>query len=276
MGQSWDKMRKKSEELLRQKPARDRENRPVLTGFRPLKGEEPSLRESLRLENSRGTLAFGGDERKRMTLLVTEKRRPGGTAGTDRERVLREKGQRSRPMGENRTLTNPGERENGAFGFQMRPSLTRTQMLEQMKRYMGEHKQKALKEMLPFLVTREDVAYKQGLEQALREARREKGGSGARELEGLLEEEKQELVWKRQAEARFSQSLEKALREEKQTVWADHENTGMRLLRTALEAALGEGEDPENSQGGADEAEDAGETPDSGTPEEKFFQSPEV
>lgn len=218
---------KDSQELLRQKYSDDRENRPVMTGFKPLKKEEPSLRETMRMENSRGILALGGDERKWPALVVTEKAHPHGTAGTERERNLQEMGKRDYPAGQNRTMINAGERDRGAVGFLLRPALTRTQMIEHMKRYMDEHDQKTLGRMMPFMVTDKELAYKRELEETVQENRRAGQEKTAKMLDCLLAEKKEELIRKRQMETLFGQKLEKAMREEKKTVWEDFSDLEM-------------------------------------------------
>ena len=222
---------KDSQELLRQKFSDDRENRPVLTGFKPLKKEEPSLRETMRMENSRGILALGGDERKRTALVVTEKSHPHGPAGTERERILQEMGKRDYPSGQNRTMINAGERDRGAVGFLLRPALTRTQMIEHMKRYMDEHDQKTLGRMMPFMVTDKELAYKRELEETVQETQRAGQEKTVKILDRILAEKKEELIRKRQIESCFSQKLEKAMGEEKKTVWETFSDREMERRR---------------------------------------------
>lgn len=277
-----------SEELLRQKSSDDRENRPVLTGYKPLKEEDPSLKETLRMENSRGILAMGGDERKRPALVVTEKFGPHGPAGTERERILQEKGERDYPEGASRTIANPGEREEGAVGFLLRPAMTHRQMIGNLKRYMEEHDQKTLGHMMPFLVTEKELAGKRKLEEAVQEIRREGQEPGQEAWRGqesgqktwqegqesgwktwqeerkygqekvvemldrLLEEKKEELIRKRQTETCFGQKLEKAMGEEKKTVWKDFSGQGVGT-RKVISASSADG----LSDDSADEEEPA-------------------
>lgn len=218
---------KSSEELLRMKSSEDRERRPALSGFKPLKKDEPSLLETMRMENSRGILALGGDERKRPALVVTEKSRPREGAVSERERVLLEKGKREYPLGQNRIMENPGSREEGAVGLLLRPAMTRGQIMAQMKRCMDERGQKTLGRMMPFMVTEKELSGKKKLEEALEEARRRaqrenptgQQASAVKLLERCVEEKKEELVRKRQTEAYFAERLEKGVREEKKTVW---------------------------------------------------------
>lgn len=216
---------KSSEELMRQRFSDDRQNRPALTGYKPLKKEEPSVKETVRMENSRGILALGGDERKKTALVVTEKGHPHGPAGTERERVLEERGERDYPAGQSRAITNPGGRERGAVGFLLGPGQTRTQMMEHIKRYMDGHDQKTLGHMMPFMVTEKELAYKRQLEEALQETRRSGQRSGkdktVKIMDRLLEEKKEELIRERQKEVCFGQKLEKSMEEEKKTVWKD-------------------------------------------------------
>lgn len=250
--------RKPSEELLRMKSSEDREKRPALTGFRPLKKEEPSLLETMRMENSRGILALGGDERKRPALVVTEKSRPGGAAVSERDRVLSEKGKREYPLGQNRIMENPGSRKEGAAGLLLGPAMTRSQMIARMKRCMDEQGQKTLERMMPFLVTKKELSGKKRLEEMLTEARRRaqrenpKTGQdlSVKLMERCLEEKKEELVCMRQTEACFGERLYKAVREEKQTVWKERSDfKTIRRRQGAADAA-------DEAAGEADEAAD--------------------
>lgn len=221
--------RKSSEELLQMKSSNDRENRPALTGFRSLKKEEPSLLETMRMENSRGILALGGDERKRPALVVTEKHRPREGTTSERDRVLSEKGKREYPLGQNRIMENPGSSGEGAIGLLLGPSMTRSQMIAQMKRCMDESGQKTLERMMPFIVTKKELSGKKRLEEMLTEARRRAQRQDPRTgkdpsvkfLERRLEEKKEELVRRRQTEVYFGERFYKAVREEKQTVWKE-------------------------------------------------------
>lgn len=277
------KRRVRSEDLFRKKDSDNREERPSLTGYQPLKKENPAFRETLRLENSRGTLAFGGDEKRNLTLLATEKRHFDGIAGTERERVLREQGHRSRPEGENQILFNPGGEKDGALAMTLRPHFTRNQALEAMRRYGEESEHTTFVRMLPFLVTREELETKEMLEEAVWEARRENGGKRPEVLDHLLEEKKQILVQKRQEENRFGQMLEKALREEKQTVW-DREKKEERRFWEMLEEVLqeetplrddtpeDENSEGETSEGETPEAETAGEETPEADSQENFSE----
>lgn len=214
---------KSADGLLRQKSSENRENRPALTGYKPLKEEEPLFKETMRMENSRGTLAMGGDEGKRPALVVTEKRRPGEGAVAERERVLQEKGKREYFAGQNRIFSNSGERETGAVGFQFGTGFTRGQIMEGMRQFMDGREQRTLERMTPFIVTEKELEYKQRLEEALQEARRQEQGpvqeDTVKMLDGLLAEKKEELIRKRQKEASFGRKLEAAVQEEKKTVW---------------------------------------------------------
>lgn len=225
------------------KSSEDRERRPALTGFQPLKKEEPSLLETMRMENSRGILALGGDERKRPVLVVTEKSRPREGAVSERDRVLSEKGKREYPLGSNRIMKNPGERKEGAAGLLLGPAMTRSQMIAGMKRCMDERGQKAMERMMPFLVTEKELSGKKRLEERLNEARRraqrENPKTGrdpsVKLLERCLEEKKAELVCRRQTEVCFGERLDQAVREEKQTVWKNRSDleAGRRRRRAA-------------------------------------------
>lgn len=241
------------------KSSEDRERRPVLTGFQPLKKEEPSLLETMRMENSRGVLALGGDERKRPVLVATEKSRPREGAVSERDRVLSEKGKREYPLGQNRIIKNPGRREEGAAGILLGPAMTRSQMIAQMKRCMDERGQKTLERMMPFLVTEKELSGKKRLEERLNEARRRaqrenpKTGQdlSVKLLERRLEEKKEELVCRRQTEVCFGERLYKAVQEEKQTVWKSRPDLKARRLRRGTADAADEA---------AEEAGDAAET----------------
>lgn len=209
-----------SEELMRQEFSDDRKNRPALTGYKPLKKEEPPARETMRMENSRGIIALGGDERKKPALVVTKKAHPHGPAVTERERVLEEKGERGYIAGKNSVITNPGGREKGAVGLLLAPGQTRIQMIGYMKRYMDGRGRETLGYMMPFMVTGRDLAYKRQLEEALQEARRDMPqGDMARMLDRLLDEKKEDLTRKRQVETSFGQRLEKSVEEQKETLW---------------------------------------------------------
>ena len=256
MGRDWERKKKpekfygkglRSEDMLRKKASEDREERPVLTGYKPVKADVPAFRETVRLESSHGTLAFGGNEKKELALLASEKRHAGGPGGTDRERLLREKGERSRPFGENKRTFNPGGEKEGAAALILRPHLTKSQMLDQMRRYGEEKKQETFNRMTPFLVGREDLERKRGLEEAVREARRQSGGRRPEALDRQLDEEKQELIRKRQMESRFGQTLEKAAREEKQTVWEEKKERRRlwEMLAAALDETTPEGAEPD-------------------------------
>ena len=224
--------------LLRQRSSDDRERRPGLTGYKPLKSEEPSFRETLRMENSRGILALGGDERKRPAIVVTEKSRSHEPAGGERERILQEKGEREYPAGQNRIIANPGERETGAVGFRLGSALTHTQVMGVMKRYMEGRDQRTLERMMPFMVTEKELDYKRKLEDALQRERREAHGPGqektVRTLDSLLSDKKEELIRKRQRETDFCRKLEKAMEEEKKTVWGRSGGLPTEMRRTVL------------------------------------------
>lgn len=222
-----------SEELMRQNFSDDRKNRPALTGYKPLKKEEPTVRETMRMENSRGILALGGNERKKPALVVTEKAHPHGSAVTERERVLEERGEREYASGKNSVITNPGSRKKGAVGLLLTPEQTRAQMMGYMKRYMNGHGQETLEYMMPFMLTGKDLAYKRQLEDALQEARRNMPqGETVEMLDRLLEEKKEELTRKRQMEASFGQKLEKSVEEQKETVWKDASDLAARIWKT--------------------------------------------
>ena len=85
--------------------------------------------------------------------------------------------------------------------------------------------------MMPFMVTDKELAYKRELEETVQETRRAGQEKTVKILDRILAEKKEELIRKRQIESCFSQKLEKAMGEEKKTVWETFSDREMERRR---------------------------------------------
>lgn len=204
----------RSEGMLQVKSSQGREEKPQMTGYRPLEGERDTAREALRLENSYGNIAIGGRSR-RPEIVVSEKRRHDSPMITARERELKASRERDRPWGRGKTAFNAGGQSEGAFAFRFDAGDSRVQVMESLKRYLAGHEQRTLAEMLPFIRTEQDDRQLRLLEQERRRLREKGGRPAARRAERSLEQERRRQEEGRQQEVRFIKSLDKALREVK-------------------------------------------------------------
>lgn len=141
---------KRSEGGLRIKSSVGAEQKKTLTGYASHQEKKDRLKESLRLENSYGTIAFGGDRRRGLAILVSEKRRHNSPAITEKEKQLRESRQVRRPLGNGRVITNPGGQREGAFMFSHHPGDSRFEIMERMKQYLAANEQESVQRMMPF------------------------------------------------------------------------------------------------------------------------------
>lgn len=150
------KRRDNSEAMLREKTTAGNEFRRDLTGYDFCREEGKRIKESRRLENSYGTIAFGGDKRQGLTILITEKRRHNSKGIARKEKQLCESRQTERPLGRGKTLANPGGQKEGAFAFQYQADVSRSEMVKKIREYLLVNEQETAQRMLPFLAGKEE------------------------------------------------------------------------------------------------------------------------
>lgn len=207
--------RRNSEGIFQAKTSVSKDQKKELTGYVSYREERKRVKESLRFENSYGTVAFGGDERGGMMILASEKRRHNSQGITEKEKTLWESRQTERPMGQGKVIANAGGLNEGAFAFQHQPGDSRFEMMRRMKQYTSAHEQETVHRMMPFLSDKEDLDRKRRLEEAARTMRERGKGFWAGELNMARENEEQLLQQNRQMESLFNQKLVQAMNDVK-------------------------------------------------------------
>jgi len=256
---------KNSESVFQVKNPVGRERKKELTGYDSYREKKDRIKESLRFENSYGTIALGGDKRRGLTVLVSEKRRHNSPGITGKEKLLYESRHTERPMGRGKIIANAGGQREGAFAFVHQPGVSRFEMMERMKQYLSGHEQETVQRMMPFMKTKEDQERKTRLEEAVRTMREH----GMEEQAGRLNREKEEkerlMQQKRQMEAGFNQKLVQAMKDVKKEPSKDtpRRSLGERFASVLLNA-LKQAQD-----GTAEETKQDEDAPDSGLDAEK-------
>ncbi len=254
-----------SEGMFRMKAPGSREQKTGLTGYVSYREERKQMKESLRFENSYGTIALGGDKRRGLMILASEKRRHNSGGITGKEKALWESRKTERPIGRGKVIANAGGMKEGAFAFLHQPESTRFEMMGKMKQYASSHRQETLRRMMPFLEDREDLVRKRSLEERARTMREEGKASWAGRLNRVREEEDRIRQQKCQMEDRFSQKLVQAMKDAKKEPL---EGAGQQSIGYSLLSMLADGlrEQPDEK---TDETNLEGGTTDSDSETEK-------
>ncbi|MDR1550011.1 MAG: hypothetical protein LBT06_15710 [Hungatella sp.] len=256
---------KNSESALQVKNSVGREQKKELTGYDSYREKKDRIKESLRFENSYGTIAFGGDKRRGLTVLVSEKRRHNSPGITGKEKQLYESRHTERPMGRGKTLANAGGQREGAFAFVHQPEVSRFEMMERMKQYLSGNEQETVQRMMPFMKTKKDQERKTRLEEAARTMREHGMEEHAGRLNRVKEEKERLMLQKRQMEAGFNQKLVQAMKDVKKEPSKDtsRRSFGDRFVSVLLNA-LKQSRDETEEETKQDE-----KAPDSGPDEKK-------
>lgn len=212
---------KRSEEILRIKDHRGKEERPELSDYRrrfskkrgPSEGE--GLRETFRMENSYGRIAIGSGPDRKMTVLVSEKRRWNDAPISQREKRLEESREIKRYTSRGRIISNQGSQERGAVAFRYDWGENVRNVLEKMDAYAGKHQQETLEEMTPFLAHRKDRERKKRLEEEIREERIRGNEQAVQALEKEKDRLSGRILEKEQEEQRLRLKLLAAVEEMK-------------------------------------------------------------
>lgn len=207
-----ERLLKNSESTFQVKTAAGSEKKNELTGL-DSRDQKNRIKESLRFENSYGTIAVGGDQRRGLAVLVSEKRRHNSPGITGKEKQLDESRQTERPLGRGKTIVNAGEQREGALAFVHQPEVSRFEMMNGMKQYLAGQEQETVQRMMPFMRNDASQERKSRLEEAIRTMREQGLEEQAGQFIRLKEEDEQLMQQKGQMEADFNQKLVKAIRD---------------------------------------------------------------
>ena len=136
----------RSEGRLQTKKTEGTAKKPPMTGFEPLKGKQGAS-EVLRLENSYGNIAFGGNERRELTIMVSEKRRHNSRTIDREKKQLRESREVVRPLRSNRIAM----RNDGATAFRFQRDATKNVVLSTLRTHFAQGGGATTRQVLPFL-----------------------------------------------------------------------------------------------------------------------------
>lgn len=208
-----------------------------LTAYQPAKREqtkEDRPNEMMRMESSFGGIAFGANRKRKMTMVVHEKRSSHTQAlKNDNKRV---EGSRKTPIGRlcGDFYTNSHDKEDSAFTYEENLETTRQKMIDHFKEMMNETNQRSGEKVLPFLNEKEDKEKQKEISHQLRE-HREKGNRAESIHWSQIEESfKQEQVQKEQMYRQFYKELE-FVREKSKKLMKEDDTLSISFLKQILE-----------------------------------------
>lgn len=189
----------------------DKNKEKRLTAYQPAdreKSKEERPNEMMTMESSYGGISFGANRKRKMTMVVHEKRSSHGPGlKNDNKQV---EGSSKRLVGRLRgkLYANSHDREDSAFSYEESLETSQQKMMNHLKEMLHKTHQKSGEQVIPFLNQKEDKEHQKEIMEQLR-TNREKGNREEtmfweREQETL----KQELAQKERMYHQFYKELE--------------------------------------------------------------------
>ncbi len=165
---SW----KQSEGLLHRFGGNNLDMKENMTGFHQSeqdKQESHQVKESFRDENAFGNISVGSNKKKESYVVLSEKKSFQGKTLEEREKRLHMENHHTEYNPNGRFLTNTGKRDDGAWAFQGKSSMSENKILNKIEEDYQKNGSDMISEMLPFVNVKSEKESLTGLHEIKRE-----------------------------------------------------------------------------------------------------------
>lgn len=227
----------------------DQQKSRKLSAYRPAdreKSGEQRPNEMLRMESSYGGISLGASRKKKLTMVVHEKR---ASKGPGLKRDNREiEGNRTAAISELRGdfQTNSHSRQDSAFAFREKLRETPHRMMEAIQEMMDENYQRSAEQVLPFMNRKEDLAERQQIQQELRKSQEARDREGCAAWSRRRDSYYQEQSEKREMRRQFFRELQFAREKSRYLMQEELELHSSVMDRAGSEAEDGSAETPQD------------------------------